>query len=65
MILANTTESVDSHPNLTLSNLWAKTADDKLRFDFILLFLLQNGVCHFMRIVSYGDNSHKMSNTVL
>ena len=47
---------------LTLTTLWASSADDKLMIYF--LFFPENRFRHFMQIVSCGDNLHKMSKPV-
>ena len=44
---------------LTFTTLWANSASNKL-----MIFFLENGVWHFMQIVSNGDNLHEMSNHV-
>ena len=43
------------------TTLWANLADDKF---MLFLFLPENGIWHFMQIVSIGNNSHIMSNSV-
>ena len=48
---------------LTFTIFWANSADDKLVIFFFLLFS-ENSICHFMQIVSNGDNLHEMSNPV-
>ena len=45
---------------LTLSRIWANSADDKLMIFF--LFFPENTISLFMQIVSPGDNLHDMSN---
>ena len=46
---------------LTLTVLWAYSADDKLIF---FLFFPENRICYFIQIVSTGDNLHEMSNFI-
>ena len=41
--------------------LWANSADDKFMI-FFLFFFPENRICHFMQIVSTGDNLHEMLN---
>ena len=48
---------------LTFTTLWANSADDKLMILFFL-FYPENGIWHFMQIVSTGDNLYEMSNLV-
>ena len=43
---------------LTLTMLWADSADNKLMIFF--LFSLENRIWHFMQIVSLGDNLHEV-----
>ena len=43
-------------------SLWAISADDKLT---IFLFFPENGIKHFLQIVSIGDSLHEMTNPVL
>ena len=45
---------------LSLSMLWANSADDKLVIVF--LFFQENRIWHFMQIVYQEDNLHEMSN---
>ena len=47
---------------LTITTLWPNSADSKL----VIIFLIfpENKICHFMQIVSIGDNLHEMSNLV-
>ena len=47
---------------LTLTMLCADSSDGNLTIFF--LFLHYNRIWHFMQIVSYGDNLHKMSNPI-
>ena len=47
---------------LTLSMLWANSADDTLMIFFLIFPRKQ--VWHFMQIVSNGDNLHGLSNPV-
>ena len=47
---------------LTLTTLWAYSADNKLMIFF--LFFPENKIWHFMQIVSTGDNLHEMSKPV-
>ena len=42
--------------NLTLTTLWADSADDKLKWFFYIF--LENKIWHLMQIVSLGDNLH-------
>ena len=56
------TEQWGKHFQLTFTNLWAFSADDKLMIFF--LFFPVNRIQHFMQIVSWGDNLHEMSNPV-
>ena len=44
---------------LTLSMLWANSADDKLMICF--LFFPDNMICHFMQIIFTGDSLFEMS----
>ena len=46
---------------LTLITFWASSANDKLVIFF--LFFLENRFCHFMQVVSNGDNLHEMLNS--
>ena len=32
--------------------------------DDIFVFFLENRICHFMQIVSYGDNLHEMTDPI-
>ena len=43
---------------LTLTTLWADSADNKLT---IFYFFLENSIWHFMQIISLGDNLHDFS----
>ena len=45
---------------LTFTTLWANSADYK--FIIFFLFFPENGIWHFMQIVSIWDNLHEMSN---
>ena len=45
-----------------LSTLGKFSADNILNYFF--LFFQGNRFCHFMQIVSYGDNLHEMSNPI-
>ena len=51
-----------SFPSLTLTMLWADSADDKLMIFF--LYFLANRIWHFMQSVSSGDNLHEVSNPI-
>ena len=44
---------------LTFTTIWANSADNKLTILF--LFFPENGLWHFMQIVSLGDNLHESS----
>ena len=44
---------------LTFTTLWANSANDKLTIFF--LPFPEKKICHFMQIVSIGDNLHEMS----
>ena len=45
---------------LTLTMLWANSADDKPMIFFLIS--LENVIWHFMQIVSLKDNLHEVSN---
>ena len=47
---------------LTITTLWANSADDKLMIFF--LFFPENRLWHFMQIISIGDCLHEMSKLV-
>ena len=52
----------DTGDCLTLTMLWADSADDKLMIFF--LFFLENRNWHFMQIVSNVDNLHEVSSPI-
>ena len=58
-----TDQETYNFPVLTLSMLWANSADDILMIFFS--FSQKIRIWHFMEIISHGDNLNEMSNPIL